>query len=35
MDYDDFTEAPEDYFEPSAPDSYSFKLSLKRNITTG
>lgn len=22
MDYDDFTEAPEDYFEPSAPDSY-------------
>jgi hypothetical protein len=22
MDYDDFTEAPEDYFEPSTPDHY-------------
>ena len=22
MDYDEFTEAPEDYFEPSTPDHY-------------
>lgn len=34
MDYDDFFEAPEDYFELSAPDHYIVVAEIKKRSKT-